>query len=130
MPNKITAEEAAKEIERFANEFDSATNPINYSGKTIKAMRFAASILRKVAAGDLLEGALKSVHAHWEEVEPGHDVLFRCSKCGRIVSTSWGSCEDEDTHGYNGCDPTEEWLSCPTCGSRMDEMEDNDAQIH
>lgn len=64
--------------------------------------------------------AAEVVHARWEDVEPGHDILFRCSNCGRIISSSWGACEDEDTNGNNGCDPLEEWLSCPTCGARMD----------
>ena len=31
-----------------------------------------------------------------------------------------GAEEDGDTHGSNGCDPTEEWLTRPTCGARMD----------
>lgn len=59
--------------------------------------------------------------AHWKEVEPGSDILFECSCCGRIISSSWGTCSDEDTHGDNGCDPTEEWIYCPTCGSEMNE---------
>jgi hypothetical protein len=80
------------------------------------AENVAASYLRKIASGEYAP----VIHAHWEEVEPGHDVLFERSRCGRIISSGWGSFEDEDTHGNNGCDPTEEWLTCPTCGARMD----------
>jgi hypothetical protein len=84
----------------------------------------AISYLRKIASGEYAP----VVHAYWKEVEPGHDVLFECSNCGRIISTSWGSCEDEDTNGNNGCDPTDEWLSCPTCNAIMDESDMNQTQ--
>ena len=85
------------------------------------AVKYAASYLRKISAGEYKP----VIHAHWKEVEPGHDILFECSNCGRIISTSWGSCEDEDTQGNNGCDPTEEWLCCPTCRALMDGKDDS-----
>ena len=105
MPNEMTAAEATEIIER------GDCGKCRYDAEDT-----AVRILRAIAAGEYK----RVVHAHWKEVEPGHDVLFECSHCGRIISTSWGSCEDEDTHGNNGCDPTEEWLTCPTCGARMD----------
>ena len=92
-----------------------------------ESMEKAMAILRldnlkqQIADRELVE----VVHAHWKEAKPGHDILFECSNCGRIISTSWGCCEDEDTKGCNGCDPTEEWQSCPTCGALMDEKDDN-----
>lgn len=122
MPNKMTAAEAAEALEICAR-----TSPcpakcpryyVDIDGPECARhlMESTASILRRVASGELAP----VIHAHWEEVEPGHDILFQCSKCGRIISTSWGSCEDNDTQGCNGCDPTEEWLNCPSCGALMD----------
>jgi hypothetical protein len=94
---------------------------VNLSKNDASSLRVIASMLRKISAGEYTP----VVHAQWEEVNPGHDILFECSNCGRIISTSWGSCEDEDTKGNNGCDPTEEWLCCPTCGAPMDEKGDS-----
>ncbi|MGX8711640.1 MAG: hypothetical protein ACQGTM_15515 [bacterium] len=97
-------------------------NPHGYGTSERNAAECMASdALRQIAAGEYRQ----VVHGKWKEVEPGHDILFKCSNCGRIVSTSWGSCEDEDTHGCNGCDPTEEWLNCPSCGALMDGKDDS-----
>ena len=84
------------------------------------ALKKAISDERSITAGEYKQ----VVHAHWKEVEPGQDILFECSACGRIISTSWGCCDDEDTHGYNGSDPTEEWLCCPSCSAVMDDFRD------
>lgn len=117
MPNEMTPQEIAENLDSMNEELFDGT------GYTLK---LAATLCRRVASGELAE----VIHAHWKEVEPGHDILFQCSNCGRIVSTSWGSCEDEDTHGNNGCDPTEEWLSCPTCGALIGGKDDEDAEVH
>jgi len=122
MSNEMTPLEAAETLEDIAAVSDlkavdgARSGLVNLSKNDASSLRVIASMLRKISAGEYK----RVVHAHWKEVEPGHDILFECSNCGRIISTSWGCCEDEDTHGSNGCDPTEEWLTCPTCGARMD----------
>ena len=126
MSESLTPLEAAEMLEDIAAVSDLKAVDGKRSGLVkigridAEDLRIAASCLRKIAAGEYVS----VVHAHWEEVEPGHDVLFECSRCGRIISSSWGSCEDDDTHGNNGCDPTEEWLTCPSCGARMDGKDD------
>ncbi|HVI41971.1 MAG TPA: hypothetical protein VM577_15070 [Anaerovoracaceae bacterium] len=108
----LTPQEAAESLDSLNEELFDGT------GDTLK---FAASYMRKIASGEYAP----VVHAHWKECEPGHDILFECSNCGRIISTGWGCCEDEDTQGNNGCDPTEEWLNCPSCGALMDGKDDS-----
>ena len=110
----LTPLETAEKLEWIAKIAE--TDAYICTQDSVPFLKQTASLLRAIAAGEYKW----VVYAHWKEVEPGHDVLFECSHCGRIISTSWGSCEDEDTHGNNGCDPTEEWLTCPTCGARMD----------
>ena len=65
--NEMTAANAAENLERLANDFKEVGTPGN-----AKILRYAASILRRVASGELAP----VIHAHWEEVEPGHDILF------------------------------------------------------
>jgi hypothetical protein len=110
------AENLAKRLETLAFKIRMGEHDLNYS-----ILYEAAEFIRRVASGELQP----VIHAHWKEVEPGHDILFECSNCGRIISTSWGSCEDDDTQGNNGCDPTEEWLCCPTCGALIDGKDDS-----
>ena len=119
--NEMTAAKAAENFENEIKNFE-LSMPIS-AEECIRrdTICFAASILRRTASGELTEVR----HVHWKEVEPGHDILFECSNCGRIISTSWGCCEDKDTKGCNGCDPTEEWLYCPTCGALMNGKDDS-----
>ena len=115
---EMNAADAAKEIDRFANEFDSKANPINYSSKTIKAMRYAASLCRKVAAGELRE----VVHARWALArESERCYLVKCTNCGHSVAIAANV-------------PIDEWRVihryCVDCGSLMggkDGSNDNQA---
>ncbi|MDD3231581.1 MAG: hypothetical protein PHE09_20585 [Oscillospiraceae bacterium] len=122
MKNEMTAEEVAERMLHSAELLSEMqmNTPVD---DDVIALEDAVDVLQKIASGEYAP----VVHAHWKEVEPGHDVLFECSNCGRIISTSWGCCEDEDTKGCNGCDPTEEWLCCPTCRALMDGKDDSNA---
>ena len=141
MPNEMTPLEAAEILlpcnleqlnERILNlgvgiaqmsEQDSIRVHKSFLVSVLGYMEELLAVRNKIAAGEYKP----VIHAHWKEVEPGHDVLYECSNCGRIISTSWGCCEDEDTKGCNGCDPTEEWLCCPTCHALMDGKDDSHA---
>lgn len=105
MPNEMKAEEAAKGLESYAGGFVSA--------KAQKTLLLAASILRRVASGELAEVK----HAHWKQVhwkgwdgDPDEGTHPECSNCGEMPL-------------LNGCEDYEESPCCPYCGAIMDESD-------
>jgi len=100
--NKMTAGKAAGILENEIKNFDMKM-PIS-AEECIRrdTIQFAASILRRVASGELAE----VVYAHWNRINrmaTGLSNEFRCSKCG------W-SVKDATKH-------------CPNCGAIMLEDE-------
>jgi len=78
----------------------------------------AASILRRVASGELTE----VVHAHWfEDTEPA-DGDIRCSNCG----IAWPICVQKYLQHVGVKKWTNFLKICPDCGALMDEKDDSD----
>jgi hypothetical protein len=95
---EITAAEAAANCERLANDFEEVGTPGN-----AKILRYAASVLRRAASGELAE----VVHAHW--------IGGYFCKNGQWDYTppECSNCHNTVTNGVS--------LYCPNCGALMDE---------
>ena len=114
MNNEMTAEEAAEILENMA-EKDFQSDGAHFEADENIAINYAASILRRVASGELRP----VVHAHWipDSSNPDNDPLIamtieakmplRCSYCGgKFIGSESKYCGD--------------------CGALMDEKDDND----
>ena len=66
------------------------------------------------------------VHAHWKKVggyvTPGGDPVWACSNCGKGIHV-WGM--EASTYNRDVSDD-HQWVACPNCGARMDEVEEWD----
>lgn len=104
MPNEMTAEEAARRIEDY--------NRVHYAKEGERAhyitiaLNYAASVLRKVAAGELRE----VVNARW--IQLNNTQKHYCNNCG----------VDFDLYAYCKAD----FKYCPSCGAVMGKEADND----
>ncbi len=95
MKNEMTAGEAAEKLEYKATLFPGMKDELLY----------AASILRRVASGELAE----VVHAHWIHAPRGNDYFSDCLKCSAC--------------GYELADDEVANKGCPNCRALMDESD-------
>jgi len=117
MPNEMTAGEAAEILENMA-EKDFQSDGTHFEADENIAINYAASILRRVASGELTE----VVHAHWfEDTEPA-DGDIRCSNCG----IAWPICVQKYLQHVGVKKWTNFLKICPDCGALMDEKDDSD----
>jgi DNA-directed RNA polymerase subunit RPC12/RpoP len=108
---EMTAASAAENLERLAKDFEEVGTPGN-----AKILRFAASVLRRVASGELAP----VIHAHWEWFERqngnpldgiDYDWGWRCSKCK----------EELEPDDYDSPKNPPKIKRCPYCDALMDE---------
>jgi rubrerythrin len=110
--NEMTPLKAAENLENEIKNFDMSM-PIS-AEECIRrdTMRFVASILRRVASGELAE----VVHAHWIEMDDDCSNLWKCSHCGLVWEMS-----NDDTPQEN------EMFQCPTCGALLGKGDSHEA---
>ena len=107
--NKMTAGELSLKLAHLAFDLDNSLNTDN-----MHVLTQAASILRRVASGELAE----VVHAHWirkydtlsQNYNSDENWYFVCSKCGGV---------DTNRAKY-----------CHCCSALMDGKDDEDAKVH
>lgn len=92
---EMTLLEAAKNLERLANDFEEVGTPGN-----AKILRYASSILRRVASGEYAP----VVHGYWVRINDTQEQM--CSECGQSY----------DIYAYR----QDDYTHCPSCGALMD----------
>jgi DNA-directed RNA polymerase subunit RPC12/RpoP len=105
MQNEMTAAEAARRIEEH--------NRVHYAKEgeqahyITQALEYAASIMRKYAAGELVD----VVHGRWVQDDDGFDdFAYACSVCGAEIESKYSIQEMELYY-------------CQSCGAIMDEKD-------
>lgn len=101
--NEMSAAECAERLEKISD----ATFPQYH-----KTISFAASVLHKVAAGELVE----VVHGRWREDTEPADGDLRCTRCG----VAWPKCTQDEIAAQGIWTLQTLFKYCPRCGCKMD----------
>lgn len=122
MPNEMTAAEAADRICRLIANGKGMGGVVSISGYYFEdALKFAASILRRVASG----GLTPVIHAHWIEKTSswnmGCEKYLACSNCGER------QCDTYSDKGNTHCDSCGALMDEPVVSQAQDGKDDNHA---